>query len=127
MRVKLSQGMPVPVRLLKEDDGEHVLLIEDKAYTRAEVARNVERLNDVLAQFDTPERLRESPLTYREMAESLGVSVKWVQRRVSAGMIPCYRVGVKVLFEPSTLPWVKAKMRSGEMELRACNSAMGRR
>lgn len=51
------------------------------------------------ALFDNPKGF----LTYRELAEILGVSVRTLYRRVNLGELPCKYVGRSVRFVPSEL------------------------
>lgn len=96
-------------------NGHPVLLVEERTYSREEVRRIIPRLNAALADFDRAEVVRSRPLTYHEFATALRVSPKWLQRRVAAGQIPCYRVGRKVLFEPETLEAVREALRRGDL------------
>jgi len=98
------------------DKGETVVLIEERAYSLAEVRRNIALLNRRLCEHDTPDAIRGKPLTKAEFADALGVGTKWVQRRVALGMIECYRVGAKPMFSPEVLEDTRERLRRGELD-----------
>lgn len=57
-------------------------------------------------------------LNYRQAAESLGVSTRWLQRRVSESAIPHYRLGRRVWWSPAQIEQIREQMKRGDVKHR---------
>lgn len=93
-------------------DGEIVLVIPiDVPLDRATISAidaEITRATQSLAPPPT--------LTYRQAAELLGVSTKWLQRRVNASTIPHYRSGRHVWWSLAQVEQIREQMQRGKHE-----------
>lgn len=110
MRIKpVRQALAGRVQLLQhgpEDVLEiQVGVIVDDAF--------VAQLGHMLRSAETPETYRRRPHSYQEAARLLGVSAKFLQRRVRTGRIPYTLVGAYVRFTGDDIDEIRARMRRG--------------
>ena len=69
--------------------------------------------NELLNSTDLVERLEanKSALKARDLAEIFGVTQQHIYKMAALGVIPCFRVGASVRFDPGTVAeWLRRRM-----------------
>jgi excisionase family DNA binding protein len=75
--------------------------------------RIIRRLDEILRALEPRETLRRRLYSYQEAALALGVSTKWLQRRVRRKSIPFRQVGGYVRFLGCDIEAIRAGMARG--------------
>jgi excisionase family DNA binding protein len=61
-------------------------------------------------------------LTYRELGEELSLSIRYLQKCVQQGTLPCVRFGKAVRFDPKTVTeWIYKQNQKQIKEIPAAN------
>lgn len=107
-----TRGNGPDIRVTETDDGRvvEVHVRVGATVTYAWLDRLQQTLDDYLPLMDGM-----PPLTYAEAAEAIGVSVKWLQRRVAARTIPFTTVGQRVRFLPEHVRFIRERNARGPL------------
>jgi excisionase family DNA binding protein len=60
-------------------------------------------------------------LSKKELAKSLGVSTKTIERKINEGLIPYYKIGSVIRFDENSINELLKHCRYNAKKLEACN------
>jgi excisionase family DNA binding protein len=82
----------------------------------------VDVLNTILRRHTTEAHFLRKPYTYDQAAFALGVSAKWLQRRVHRGQIPYRTIGRGARFTGADIEEIRERLKRGDLQYRGPGS-----